>query len=77
MLRLSAVNNMYPDQQHLKFRVFLTVNQSRLPGPKFFFLFRFHMGLEKKESVDPKNRENVTPCSLDPVVSHILTFMTA
>ena len=55
----------------------LTGNQSRLPGPKLFFLFCFNMGLEKKRPVDPQNPENVTLCSLDPVVSHILTVMAA
>jgi hypothetical protein len=32
------------------------------------------MGLEKRP-VDPQNPENVTLCSLDPVVSHILTVI--
>jgi len=47
------------------------------PGPKIILTFPLPYGAGKEKSVDPQNPENVTPCSLDPVVSHILTFMTA
>jgi hypothetical protein len=74
MLGISAVNKMYPDQQYLNFRVFLQgINHvSRAQNYSFFSASIWGW---KKRPVDPQNPENVTLCSLDPVVSHILTVI--